>query len=708
MGTRVSERWHNLVAAGKQIITPASVMWALPTIILGIALFICWGKGMFAPDAGWLTKLCAAGGLLVSMVAILLRKAFWRWAQHWPLPVRIGWNTVALAAVTVLSWLALELPFNPHYAQVPPRLISAALLITALAVCGLYFLCVRHAFAVMIVPLAWGILGTAQYFVNLFKGASLMPADFLVLSTAADVAGGYQYQVTQPMLVAAVVVAGAWWLLAWVISPRGTADAASESVKPRKRIWRLVANSVGGLALLGTFVGLCSSSAFVTWLNPEVGYWTPVESYQANGFIPSFLQTLQDTKLVAPPEYDAQEAQDIEKQYARQYQAAQGEERLAAEKQFRALKPSVIAVMNESFADLSIFKGLGVGYSGPQFIKQGTDDALYRGTVSTPVLGGGTCNSEFEFLTDTSMAYIGPNKYPFVQYKFDDVENIVQQFNDLGYITTGMHPNLPSNWRRDGVYRELGFSRAMFIDQFADAPTLHAGVTDKATYESILNLLREDKAPQFIFDVTMQNHGGYDQLLLDEADTPQLNPAGFAADTNAALNQYLGLIRHSDEDLRWFVQQLKQLDRPVVLVFFGDHQPALSTEYNDDFFPVEDQATHTQREYNTPFVIWANYEVAGSQPTVQELDVSPDLLPGLTLAAIGAPLSEYQQAKMQLRAEFPQQGLYAVRDKASGKWYEQWSAHNSVTQAPFAKAYQQLELLEYHHFGAKQRFSLFR
>ena len=128
--------------------------------------------------------------------------------------------------------------------------------------------------------------------------------------------------------------------------------------------------------------------------------------------------------------------------------------------------------------------------------------------------GGGTCNTEFEFLTGNSMSYLGSGVYPYTIYDLLDTKNLAEQFKDLGYTTTAMHPNHGTNWNRENVYSGFGFDRFMTINDFQDAEKLRGMVSDAATYDKILEMLESDSAPQFIFDVTMQNHSGYDTGLL--------------------------------------------------------------------------------------------------------------------------------------------------------------------------------------------------
>ncbi len=80
-----------------------------------------------------------------------------------------------------------------------------------------------------------------------------------------------------------------------------------------------------------------------------------------------------------------------------------------------------------------------------------------RATRPSSALGGGTCNSEFEFLTGSSMGHLGGGVYPYVLYDLDGTESLVSYFDALGYATHAIHPAESTNWRRDRVYDQLGF-----------------------------------------------------------------------------------------------------------------------------------------------------------------------------------------------------------------------------------------------------------
>lgn len=285
--------------------------------------------------------------------------------------------------------------------------------------------------------------------------------------------------------------------------------------------------------------------------------------------------------------------------------------------------------------------------------------------IVSNVTGGGTTNTEFEFLTGCSMANFGPGVYPYTVYDLSRAEGLPRQFSALGYATTAMHPQIGTNWNRVNAYSDLGFDRFLTIEDFEGSDTLRGHVTDRATYDKVLDVLASGSEPQFIFDVTMQNHSGYDTGLLGEEDTTHLSIDG--AD-DPLVDEYVSLIRHSDEDLEYFIERLRELDRPVVLVFFGDHQPYLTQGYNDLWYPGEDAAEHARRVYQTDYVVWANYDITGCDQVSEVDDVSASFLASEVAQLIGAPLTSFQKAHIELRRALPEISAACYEDAAGG-WF---------------------------------------
>lgn len=577
---------------------------------------------------------------------------------------------IALASAGALCVLAVELPHNFDLEEINALTVYVewALLTTALV--GLYFVGQRRCFLAALVPIASMCLGIAEYFVFLFKDQPLQPGDLLALGTAASVAEGYIYTVSAQCLWG--ITAGVLALLVCVVLAqlrRRPEDLGGASFSPVRRNAGVLANAIAGCAVLAAIVSNVTSIDYCSAYEVSYSSWNISWTYSAHAYIPTFIAGCQLMVPKKPAAYSVESAEALLADYAAGYDSSElssalNEARAAAEVQFGDVRPSVVAVMNETFSDLSIFDGMHAGYDGPQYFKS-MSDCVSRGKFYTSVNGGGTTNTEFEFLTGASMANFGPGVYPYTVYNLTQTENLARFFSDLGYSTLAMHPQLGTNWNRVNAYRDLGFDDFLTYEDFAGADTLRGHVTDRATYDKVLEALESNPEPQFIFDVTMQNHSGYETGLLDEDDMIRLDMDG---QSDQLIDEYVTVIRHSDEDLEYFVNRLRELDRPVILVFFGDHQPYMTLGYNDNWYPDEDEAVHARRVYQTDYIVWANYDVAGNDQVSEYSDISASFLASEFLQKIGAPMTDFQKAHLVLRRVLPEISAACYED-AEASWH---------------------------------------
>lgn len=175
-------------------------------------------------------------------------------------------------------------------------------------------------------------------------------------------------------------------------------------------------------------------------------------------------------------------------------------------------------------------------------------------------------------------------------------------------------------------------------------------ISDKTSFEKIIETYEnkpEDK-PAFIFNVTMQNHGGYTDTYWNFTNT--INAKGLG---NDALNQYLSLIKLTDSDLSSLISYFKEQDEKTIIVFFGDHQPndtvasSVLAENGMDYSNLSTEETYLR--YQVPYVVWANYDIQEAQ----NQDMSVNYLAANVLKTAGVPTSDYQNFLLELQKDYP-------------------------------------------------------
>ena len=598
-------------------------------------------------------------------------------------------DIIIIAAVAILSFVSLEIACNETFYRIPANSFGFSVGLLASIFLSLYLLGQRHGGAMVLVPVACCILGIAEHFVMTFKGEAILPSDILALGTAMEVSEGYEFTFTAGIVTSLALLEISLGLLS-LIRPRKLSTPAHVLPAIAGNLCAFLLVSV--ISLLGF-----SSIDLEQALNFGFDRWQPICTYVSQGFITSFTEMVNELPIEKPEGYTPDETKNIEQELVVAYDSTYGssEQRAAAVAQFNEIKPTVIAVMNESFTDLSCFEQLkAAGYFGPNYYNS-LPDTLVRGTMLASVTGGGTANSEFEFLTGATTAFVGVGKIPYQLYQMSDVDSLAKDLKELGYVATAMHPQNPVNYHRDKIYQQLGFGEFLSIDDFGDAPYYHNGVCDYVTYDKILELLRTDERPQFIFDVTMQNHGGYEIGSVPAEELTNYWVEGASENTNAMLNTYLTCINASDRDLEYFINELRNIGRPVVLVFFGDHQPSIATSLNDELYPQEDTASHAFRVHQSTYFVWANYEIAGNNELNVYDTVGANEIAAIALNKIGAPLTDYQKALLATRSDVPSINVAGYLG-ADGLRYDLESE-----DSPYTSTIDKLQRVQYLEFATK-------
>lgn len=603
---------------------------------------------------------------------------------------RFTWarDLALLAIAAFFSMLALETAENPDWASIWPPYIVWGYLLIFTTMLALYFLGMRRGLLPILVTVVCLVFGAVQNFLDHFKNAAFLPSDIMAWQTAAAVSGGYTFTIDASLMWAVAYAAISLCCLAYIIPVK------SSAIPTKVKVMRVFASLACFLVLGG---GLCANFMFIDYqkqFDIHLNYWDLRNSYHSRGFLVAFIAAAQDLVIDKPEGYTDESAEALQKELAARYDKEHGADHASARKQFDKQQPNIIAVMNETYSDLSVFEELHDNYTGTYVTKELSNDkgTLVSGLTNMSVHGGGTCNSEYEFLVQSSMEFIGRGMYPYQQFHLSQVDAMPSMFRSIGYATYGIHPNYPGNWNREFVYAALGMDKTFFIYDFDGARMFHDKVSDGATYDKALELIRESDDPALVVDITMQNHGGYDSGSIAPEDLTNVKPDFGTADDTAQLNEFLSCIQASDKDLKALIKQLKDLDEPVAVVFFGDHQPSISKTINDEIFPNESEMDHAVRIMKTPYFIWTNYEVAGAKAE-SNLESSPGFLAAQLAEAIGAPLSDYQKAMLVLHQDLLALNVNGYED-ATGAWHD--PNDEETPSNPEAKeAFNQLKILHY-------------
>lgn len=584
----------------------------------GFCALLLAGLGILAVGK-WTDTLALKDGLLAALVLLACSLA----VQCLPRRVRAF---ALMAAVPVLAQCLQAVSTDIGvflYFKLLPKLWALALWL--LLFCLLWGLLGRPGLAGGVCVTVSVLLALLNLALLQFRGTALQWQDIGSWRAALNVAGGYRLALSHKI----AVLAALWlWALAALHWAGGLCAGA-----PR---------SAGFRAAMGLGAAAAGVLLWVSPLIPASGVTSSYISTQ-NAFVANLFLQSRDLPLKKPKDYEARLLR------LEQYSSD------ASTKVSQT--PDIVVIMNESFADLRCY-----GAQIAPEIYRDWDEILARsahGTAYSSVFGGNTPNAEYEFLTGDSLLFYTGTPIPYETAIRQEVPALPGLLAQLGSGTVAMHPNEGIVWSRERVYPKLGFERSVFLPEYENTDQIRRYVSDQANYTQVLRVLEEGTGPQFLFNVTIQNHGSY-----EEEDFANLN-ALLDSRTNCSQTcQYLTLVKESGKALKEFLQQLEQRPRKTYVVFFGDHQPWVDEAFYSQYESGPDAQEHLR--YQVPYFIWCNQSQEETQLPACGLN---DLQLYLAQVA-GLPLTGYQKLLAQVAQRYPVVCAQGVR-AADGSWLDE-------------------------------------
>lgn len=572
----------------------------------------------------------------------------------------VSGKAILFSLIPVICFYLLEFYQHNPFQEVRTEAQLFNIFLLELTAWTLFFLAGRAVLALRIELVAVMIFGLVNHYVMEFRSTPFVPWDILSVNTAASVAGNYDFTPSGRVILVSIL------FLALIFCVRFLRFRSE---------WKLYARMISAalvVLVLCVFVNALQNDDFKTkhYLYPFL--FTPAYMTQVNGMLVTFAMNLEYIAVDRPADYHAEDAKETLETYE-SADAADNTEDL----------PNIIVIMDEAFSDLSVVGDFEPNEDYMPFVhslEQGNDNTV-TGYLNVSVCGGNTANTEFEFLTGNTMAFLPAGSIPYQQYIKSETPSLAEYLSGLGYETYGMHPYNASGWDRDRVYPLLGFENTRFFDDFTDKTFLRKYVSDDSDFKNIIQTYeqKDEGHPAFIFNVTMQNHGSYTDAYNNF--TPDVTVTGT---DSFVLEQYLSLMKRTDQALENLIDYFAGQKEKTIIVFFGDHQPAdsvaapvLALNGKD----VNSLNSEDQRlRYQVPYVIWANYDI--EEGTGE--DTSANYLAARVLQTAGVPTSAYQNYLLELEKDYPV--ISAVRvEKADG------TETNSKEEKKGLLQYQQLQ-----------------
>lgn len=490
------------------------------------------------------------------------------------------------------------------------------------------------------------VFALVNYFVISFRSTPVQPWDLYSIGTAGSVASEYKYELSGDVILRLLIMAVLIAIFCFV-----------KCKLPLARFWgmRLVILGVS-IGCLANFTTKLHTDSFVASMKLYDKLFTPTTIYYKDGGPLAFLMETKYLSVDVPEGYSAKQAKELLDSY--------GNEDTTAFTADTADQPNIIVIMDEAFSDPSILGDFTTNEDYMPFIRSlQTSNQATTGYLNVSVVGGNTANSEFEFLTGNTMAFLPTGSVAYQQYIHNNIDCLPSYLKDLGYHTYASHPYNASGWSRDKVYPMMGFDEMTFIDDYKDAEYVRNYVSDQSCVDYIISTYEKNEAtdaPFFMFLVTMQNHSSYTKEY--ENFTPDITVDG---SDSFALSSYLSLMKKTDSAMANLIDYFQQQEEDTVIVFFGDHQPAnsvVSDIYKLNGSSVSKVTGEEQNlRYKVPFFIWSNFEQEHSSE-LHGIETSANYLALEMMKIAGLPLSNYQNFLLTVQEEIPIISAQTIQD----------------------------------------------
>ena len=342
------------------------------------------------------------------------------------------------------------------------------------------------------------------------------------------------------------------------------------------------------------------ANKFSRALGDTPSMWDSVYDAQRNGPLVAFTRQLKPKIMDKPSNY----SEETMKKVAARYQKEA--ETINASRTNNLTDSTVVYVLSESFSDPSRVPGLKTNKDSMPNIRK-----IKAGTTSGLMLssgyGGGTANLEYMGLSGLSMANFESSlSSPYQQLvPSQHWTPTINQLWGAPANSLGYHSYESSMYSRATNYKKFGFSHfytltgpdvIKYQDKIDESPY----VSDKSSYDSALEGIKSGKTNKFIQIITMQNHMPYHEWYENNdytAESTTGTPLG--DDEQRSIETYQKGVEITDQATQEFLNELDALDKPVTVVFYGDHLPGIYSSASED--DNNSLALHL-----TDYFIWSN------------------------------------------------------------------------------------------------------
>jgi len=482
----------------------------------------------------------------------------------------------------------------------------------------------------------FSILGFISRQKLIIKGSPLIPSDFSLAKEAIEISGNFK----AVYIWMALIVIMSFTLILLILK-----------FTPKEKYRWLQKTAVFLMSSTLLFVYYTDFGPIEKAFALELNNLSQTMNYDENGMMLGLILNEEYSKVPEPSNYQEGAIKQIIEETKATYPVDPN------------FKPNIIFVMSEAFWDPTLMKNVSFNQDPMPFFHS-LQKSQTSGTMLSPVYGGGTANTEFEALTGLSTQFLPSGAIPYAQYVNKPIEALPTILQKQGYATSAIHTY--DNWfyNRNTVYKDLGFDK--FISkEFFNSPKLKGQyISDTELSQKILDELKETIDPDFIYAVSMENHGPYSSTP-NPQNTIKATDSNLSPDSQAMLDNYSNSVSDVDKSLKQLIDGLKTSNQPTEVIFFGDHLPMLGDNYSvykeAGFIKGDDSYQDYLNLHSVPFVTWNNFST-----TKQTLNLSANFMGTFALQLAqksGSPMTDFLSKLMKNDSDVVVNQDYSSQEK---------------------------------------------
>jgi len=430
----------------------------------------------------------------------------------------------------------------------------------------------KRFFALVVVLVCWLALGVANFIVLSFRNTPLAWIDLSIIKTAFDIVDAYikPWEIALILVLIFSALIGLFFI--WKKAPERKPNYVTAA------LFQIVSTAIFVISM---------ASMYHIYDNPECFASLP-EAYKKYGFAYCFSSSAVNRGVDEPEDYTKEKVDKLIEAVTKADNAPVSD-----------VQPNIVYVQLESFFDVKYLKNVKFS-EDPLPVYTGLKEKYSSGFLRVPGLGGGTCNAEFEVLTGMSVGMFGTCEYPYKTITLEHTAgSIAYDLKSQGYATHAIHNHTGTFYDRHINYSNLGFDTFIpveFMPVVERNPNNWA--KDKVLKDEIFKCLNHTEGRDFVFAVSVQGHGKYPTEVIDPTQTITVTQGIDDPEYKIAFEYYVNQIHEMDMFVGELVQAVQEFEEPTVLVFYGDHLPAISIE--KDMLTYEDV-------FKTEYVVLANF-----------------------------------------------------------------------------------------------------